>query len=151
MEKNIYEKLEQAFAEVDIVQVFTTDLNGRNISLQVNPKNVTSFFDRGVGFDGSSVPGHGTVDDSDKLIIPISSSFRKIKFTNENLGFLIGRISEEHGARSACDPRSLLENVLDQAESEFGLRFLAGPEHEFFLLTNDEFSTDVHSDKAGYF
>ncbi len=34
MEKIIYEKLEQAFAEVDIVQVFTTDLNGRNISLQ---------------------------------------------------------------------------------------------------------------------
>jgi len=151
MEKVIYEKLEQAFDEVDIVQVFTTDLNGRNISLQVNPKNITSFFDRGVGFDGSSVPGHGTVDDSDKLIIPISTSFRKIEFTNENLGFLIGRISEEHGERSAYDPRSLLENVLDQAESEFGLRFLAGPEHEFFLLTNDEFSTDVHSDKAGYF
>jgi len=147
----IYEKLKEEFSDVDVVQVFTTDLNGRNISLQVNPKNVESFFERGVGFDGSSVPGQGSVDDSDKLIIPLSESFRKIGFANENLGFLIGRISEEHGERSPCDPRSLLERVLEQAEAEFGLSFLASPEHEFFLLTDDEFSTDIHSDKAGYF
>jgi len=152
MPDTIYKELKQTFADdVDTVQVFTTDLNGRNISLQVNPKNVKSFFDRGVGFDGSSVAGHGSVDDSDKLIIPLSESFRKIEFADEKLGFLIGRISEEHGERSTCDPRSLLEKVLDQAEAEFGLRFLVGPEHEFFLLTNDEFSTDIHSDKAGYF
>ncbi|MEA2107902.1 MAG: glutamine synthetase, partial [Pseudomonadota bacterium] len=96
MQSAIYEKLKEDFSNVDVVQVFTTDLNGRNISLQVNPKNVESFFDRGVGFDGSSVPGQGSVDDSDKLIIPLSESFRKIEFANENLGFLIGRISEEH-------------------------------------------------------
>jgi len=151
VQTDIYRKLKEEFSDVDVVQVFTTDLNGRNISLQVNPKNVESFFDRGGGFDGSSVPGQGSVDDSDKLIIPLSESFRKIEFVNEKLGFLIGRISEEHGERSSCDPRSLLEKILDQAEAEFGLRFLASPEHEFFLLTDDEFSTDIHSDKTGYF
>ena len=146
-----YEKLKKSFTDVDILQVFTTDLNGRIITIQVNPNNVKSFLNRGVGFDGSSVPGHGTVDDSDKLIIPISDSFREIEFANESLGFLIGRISEEHGERSASDPRSLLEKVIEQAQSEFGLSFLCGPEHEFFLLTDEKFGTDIHSDGAGYF
>ena len=31
------------------------------------------------------------------------------------------------------------------------LRFLTAPEHEFFLLTGDEFSKDIHTDNAGYF
>ena len=146
-----YKQLEKDFANVDIVQVFTTDLNGRIITLQVNPRNVKSFFYRGIGFDGSSVPGHGTVDASDKLIIPLSETFRSIEFATEKLGFLIGRIAEEHGEDSDTDPRSLLERILDQAKNEFGIRFLSGPEHEFFLLTGDVFSKDIHSDNAGYF
>ncbi len=145
------EKVEKNIKEVDIVQVFTTDLNGRAITLQVNPGNIEAFFQRGIGFDGSSVAGYGSVEDSDKLLIPLAETFRAIEFSNEKLGFLIGRIDEEHGERSPSDPRALLENVLEQARTEFGLQFLAGPEHEFFLLNGDEFTKDIHSDKAGYF
>lgn len=145
------EQLEQDINNVDSVQVFTTDLNGRPITLQVNPGNIESFFRKGIGFDGSSVPGYGTVEDSDKLLIPLAETFRKIEFAEENLGFLIGKIDEEYGNRSQLDPRALLENIVKQAEDEFGLYFQTAPEHEFFLLTSDEFSKDSHSDKAGYF
>lgn len=72
-------------------------------------------------------------------------------FAQETLGFLIGRINEEYGERSLLDPRALLERVVEQAEAEFGFRFLTAPEHEFFLLTGDEFSKDIHTDTAGYF
>ena len=136
---------------VDIVQVFTTNLNGRPVTLQVNPTNVEAFFTRGIGFDGSSIPGYGTVDDSDKLLTPLVETFRKVEFSDESLGFLIGRIDEEQGARSQYDPRALLEKVVEEAEAEFGYRFLVAPEHEFMLLTGDEFSDDLHTDKAGYF
>ena len=145
------QQMEKEMNDVDIVQVFTTDLNGRPVTLQVNPTNIETFFSRGIGFDGSSVPGYGTVDDSDKLLIPLAETFCKVGFSEESLGFLIGRIDEEHGSRSQFDPRALLERVVEQAESEFGLRFLIGPEHEFMLLTGDEFSDDIHTDKAGYF
>ena len=37
MQTDTYRKLKEEFSDVDVVQVFTTDLNGRNISLQVNP------------------------------------------------------------------------------------------------------------------
>ncbi|MBC2717693.1 MAG: glutamine synthetase [Desulfobacteraceae bacterium] len=144
-------ELEKKINEVDIVQVFTTDLNGRAITLQVNPGNIEAFFKRGVGFDGSSVSGYGSVDNSDKLLIPLANTFRALEFSNEKLGFFIGRIDEEQGDRSLSDPRALLENVLEQAREEFGFQFLAGPEHEFFLLMGDEYNKDIHSDKAGYF
>ncbi len=144
-------ELEQKINNVDTLQIFTTDLNGRSVTLQVHAGNAESFFKKGVGFDGSSVPGYGTVDNSDKLLIPLPETFREVPFAQENLGFLIGRINEEYGERSLLDPRGLLERVVEQAEAEFGFRFLTAPEHEFFLLTGDEFSKDIHTDNAGYF
>ncbi len=145
------EKLEQMINDVDTLQVFTTDLNGRSVTLQVNTGSVESFFKKGVGFDGSSIPGYGTVDNSDKLLIPLADTFRKVEFQKETLGFVMGKINEEYGERSQLDPRSLLEKVVKQAEEEFGFRFLTAPEHEFFLLTADEYSKDIHTDNAGYF
>ncbi len=143
--------LEQKINDVDILQVFTTDLNGRPVTLQVNAGNIESFFKKGVGFDGSSVPGYGTVENSDKLLIPLAETFKKVEFVRENLGFLIGKINEEYGARSQLDPRAFLEKTVKQAEEEFGFHFLTGPEHEFFLLTADKFGKDIHTDNAGYF
>lgn len=144
-------EVEKRINDVDIMQIFTTDLNGRPVTLQVHVGDIETFFRKGVGFDGSSVPGYGTVDDSDKLLIPLPETFRKVEFSQEKLGFLIGKINEEYGERSLLDPRALLEKVVKQAEDEFGLRFLTAPEHEFFLLTTDEFSKDIHTDNAGYF
>ncbi|MFH2045733.1 MAG: glutamine synthetase family protein [Pseudomonadota bacterium] len=147
---NLHE-IEKKINDVDTMQIFTTDLNGRPVTLQVHVGDIKTFFKKGVGFDGSSVPGYGTVDDSDKLLIPLPETFRKVEFKQEKLGFLIGKINEEYGERSLLDPRSLLEKVVKQAEDEFGLYFLTAPEHEFFLLTTDEFSKDSHTDNAGYF
>ncbi|HPA15536.1 MAG TPA: glutamine synthetase family protein [Desulfobacterales bacterium] len=144
-------ELEQKIREVNTLQIFTTDLNGRPVTLQVNAGNIESFFKKGVGFDGSSVPGYGTVENSDKLLIPLAETFRKVEFAKENLGFLIGKINEEYGERSPLDPRALLERVVKHAQEEFGFYFLTAPEHEFFLLTADEFSKDIHTDNAGYF
>jgi glutamine synthetase len=144
-------KMEQEINGVDTLQLFTTDLNGRPVTLQVNAGDIESFFKKGVGFDGSSVPGYGTVDNSDKLLIPLAETFRKVEFNQENLGFIIGKINEEYGERSQLDPRALLERVVKQAEEEFDLHFLTAPEHEFFLLTTDKFNKDIHTDNAGYF
>lgn len=144
-------ELEQKLSAVDIVQIFTTDLNGRPVTLQVHAGDVESFFKRGVGFDGSSVPGYGTVDNSDKLLIPLAETFTNVEFEKENLGFLICKINEEYGERSPLDPRALLERTVKQAEEEFGFRFLTAPEHEFFLLTGDQFTETIHTDNAGYF
>jgi glutamine synthetase len=145
--KQIKEKLKQ----VDSTKIFFTDLNGRNRSLPFNPANIDSIMSNGIGFDGSSIAGLTTVDDSDRLLLPIQESFRFVEFKDEKLGFFIGKIQNAQGERSQSDSRAVLENVVAQAESEFGCKFFLGPEHEFFLLGCDCFSENMHSDSAGYF
>lgn len=145
--KQIKEKLKKA----DSTKIFFTDLNGRHRSLPVNPENIEGIMKQGIGFDGSSIAGITTVDDSDRLLFPVRESFRLVEFRNENLAFFIGNIQNPRGERSKSDPRAVLENVLTKAESEYGCKFLSGPEHEFFLLKGNEFNEAIHSDRAGYF
>ena len=121
--KQIKEKLKQ----VDSTKIFFTDLNGRNRSLPVNPANIDSIMNIGIGFDGSSIAGITTVDDSDRLLLPVRDSFRVVEFKDEKLGFFIGKIQNVQGERSKSDSRAVLENVVSQAESEFGCRFFLGP------------------------
>ncbi|UCG11142.1 MAG: glutamine synthetase [Deltaproteobacteria bacterium] len=137
--------------EADSTKIFFTDLNGRHRSLPVNPENIEAIIEKGIGFDGSSIAGITTVDDSDRLLLPVPESLRLVQFKDENLAFFIGKIQNAQGSRSKSDPRAVLENILAKAESQYGCRFLIGPEHEFFLLTGDEFNENLHSDSAGYF
>ena len=145
--KQIKEKLKN----VDSAKIFFTDLNGRHRSLPVNPQNIEGIIEGGVGFDGSSIAGIATVDDSDRLLFPLPESLRIVEFKDERLAFFIGKIKNSQRKRSKSDARAVLENVLAMAESEYGYRFLLGPEHEFFLLTCDCFNENLHSDSAGYF
>ncbi len=143
----LHEQLRQA----DSARVFSLDVNGRPITLQVNPEDIERIVAHGVGFDSSSVDGMGAVQDSDKLLIPDPGTFRLLEFSDEKTGFFIGKVCDSPEARSATDTRAVLERVLERAKSEHGCTFLAGPEHEFFLLTADRFGEGIHSDKAGYF
>ena len=144
-------QIKQNLKNVDSTKIFFTDLNGRHRGLPINPANIDPIIKKGIGFDGSSIAGITTVDDSDRILVPVQDSFRLVEFTDEKLGFFIGKIQNAQGERSKSDPRAVLENVLNKAESESGYRFLLGPEHEFFLLKGDEFNEDLHSDRAGYF
>lgn len=145
------EKIKEKLKDMETTKILFTDLNGRIMSLPINPENIEELIKNGVGFDGSSIAGYATVESSDRLLLPDPESFRVVKFTDETLGFFIGHIYNEWGMRSKSDPRAVLEKVLNKAESEHGYRFMAGPEHEFFLLTGDEFGEKTHSDNAGYF
>lgn len=139
------------FEGVDQVKIFLLDLNGAIRSLIVNPKHMASIMEKGVGFDGSSVAGISTVEDSDRLLIPVPDSKRVIHFKTESTGFFIGGVYDSKGRRSPSDSRAVLEKMLMKARDEYGLTFTAGPEHEFFLLSGEEFDEGSHSDKAGYF
>ncbi len=146
------EKIKEKLKGLDSTKIFFTDLNGRLMGLPVNPENIESISAKGVGFDGSSIAGYATVENSDRLLFPNPDSFNVVEFKDEKLGFFIGRIHNEHGERAKTDPRAFLEKVVTEAENEYGAKFMIGPEHEFFLLNGNEFSEEaVHSDRAGYF
>jgi glutamine synthetase len=137
--------------DVDFIQFFTTDLNGRLITLQLNPENLDTLIENGIGFDGSSVPGMGKVDNSDLLLFPIPDSLRIIELNGEKLGTFIGKILTDNNKISSFDPRAVLDNVLKKAEKVPGYKFLVGPEYEFFLLKDQDVNKGIHTDNAGYF
>lgn len=146
-------------SDVDFTKIFFTDINGRLMNLFVNPVMVDKMSKTGVGFDGSSIAGYTSVENSDRLLVPSLSTYKKIDFGDKTVGFLIGDIYDEKGNPSGTDPRHLLKRVLENAEKEFQVRFTVGPEHEFFLLnrestetaTDPEMSFLEHSDGIGYF
>jgi len=145
------EDIRQKLMETNLTKIFFTDLNGRIMNLPINPENIESIIANGIGFDGSSVAGYATVDSSDRLLFPDQESFRIVELADEKLGFFIGHVYNDQGSRAQADPRGVLEGVLKKAETEYGFKFLVGPEHEFFILDEDESGKKVHSDEAGYF
>ena len=145
------EDIKRRLSDATTTKVFFVDLNGRVMSLPINPEKIERFLETGLGFDGSSIAGYASVESSDRILIPDPESFRLVPFQDERLGFFIGHIYNEHGQRARTDPRAVLEKVVAQGEAEFNARFTAGPEHEFFLLNGTDWSDGIHTDKAGYF
>lgn len=119
--------------------------------MTINQDNIEKIEDHGISFDGSSIDGVTTVDDSDRLLFPVVDSVRIVDFGDRKLGFFIGQIKSEKGTGSDSDPRALLAYVVEKAKQEFGYRFQIGPEYEFFLLKGEEFNEAEHTDRAGYF
>jgi glutamine synthetase len=140
----------ERYKGVNSAKIFMSDLNGRTRALQVNIANIGRAIRKGVGFDGSSISGIATVDESDKLLFPVPSTYHFLKLRRERIGVFIGKIFDADGVRSKTDPRAVLERVLANAK-EKGYKFLVGPEHEFFLLTSEEYHENIHTDMAGYF
>jgi len=144
-------EIKKKLKTVDTTKIFFVDFNGRIMNLPVNPDNIESILENGIGFDGSSIAGYGTVDSSDRLLFPDPDSFKVLIFSDETVGFFIGSIYNEKDKPAQTDPRAILKNVLDEAEREFGFKFLLGPEHEFFLLNNGKKRKNLHTDHGLYF
>lgn len=144
-------EIKKELETVDSTKIFFIDFNGRIMSLPVNPDNIESILENGIGFDGSSIAGYGTVDSSDRLLFPDPESFKVLKFSDETVGFFIANIYDEKDTPSQTDPRAILKNILVEAEREFGFKFLLGPEHEFFLLKKGKSQKKLHTDHGLYF
>ena len=144
---SIKEQLQEAYT----TKLFFTDLNGRLKNLSVNPNDIENIIQNGVGIDGSSIAGIATVDNSDRILKPVVESFRLVDFGDRKVGFFVGRIFNQDGSRSEVDPRYPLERAVDKATTEHQIKFMMGPEHEFFLLNGDEMNGESHTDKLDYF
>ncbi|WP_084591106.1 glutamine synthetase family protein [Desulfonatronovibrio magnus] len=144
------EEVEKLIQETDSTEIIFTDLNGRIRRLPVNPKNITAIVQDGIGFDGSSVSGIATVDKSDRMLIPVLESLKKIQFKDKQTSLFVGTIHNEQKERASTDPRLILENAVQEAWDDFGVQFMASPEYEFFLFNKDEYSKNLNTDNAGY-
>jgi glutamine synthetase len=155
--KKELERIQSLISKAGVVslQMVFKDLVGKPKNLLVPANLLKKVLEDGVGFDGCSISGFGKVNDSDKYLRPDVSSFLIVPSIIEPESPPLGRfdcdVFNRDGTRFEADPRYVLEGALSRADS-MGLRFLTGPEMEYFLLR--ERSTAVNkvlTDNGGYF
>jgi glutamine synthetase len=134
--------------KVEFIDVRFIDLNGRwqHFSMP-NDGFEEDFFKEGIGFDGSSIKGFQSIEESDLLLIPDPTSAFVDPFTSDKTLVMIGNIIDpRNGEPYSKDPRRVsirAEEYIKQ--TKIGDTVYIGPEAEFFIFDSVSFSTDPYS------
>ena len=138
--------------DVRFIRLWFTDVLGNLKSFSISSEDLEEAFEEGVGFDGSSVAGFVSLDESNMLAFPDATTFQVLPWR-----------PEKHGvARMFCDirtpsreffegdARSILTRVFEAAD-EKGYVMNVGPKLEYFYFDEAKAPTPVPLDHAGYF
>ena len=135
-----FDQFEKMIREKDIAYIdfIFVSKDGELKGLTQPIKHAFKTIQNGAFFDGSSIPGFTSIDNSDLLFCPDLKSFRLAPYTHndKNIGQMFCFVHESLSNPHPSDPRSILKNVLNRAH-KMGYEFLVGPEIEFFLFEKD--------------
>jgi glutamine synthetase len=144
--KNIM-KMYDEFA-VEFVDFRFTDTKGRWHHMTQHVSTVDEdLLTNGIMFDGSSISGWKTIDDSDMLLIPDLDSAIMDPFSYKPQLVLICNVVEPStGQGYERDPRSIAKRALAyMGKQGVGDTAYFGPEAEFFMFDDVRWSTEPHS------
>jgi glutamine synthetase len=129
------------------------DILGMPKNIVIPTERLEEALDEGIPFDGSSIAGYATIEESDKIAIPDPNSFVILpaEIEKRKTAKLNCDIYEPNGRRFEGDTKYVLEKMIEKT-NKAGYVFNVGPECEFFLFKkeNDEYVT-IPNDAAGYF
>ncbi len=95
-------------------------------------------FEVGIGFDGSSIRGFKTIEQSDMVWMPDAATIKVIPWIDDPVqktAIMFGDVYEAWGGGIAeCDPRGFVAKKVEKDLSDKGLSAVFGPEIEFFLF-----------------
>mgnify|MGYP003294347773 CR=1 FL=1 len=153
-------KLDQIIKTIEVndikfLKLEFSDIHGLPKSMAVPLKkadDVEDIVNDGLLFDGSSVAGLASINDSDLLAKPDIDTFSTIPWRPESKGTsrFICDIFTTDGKPYDGDPRGVLKKSLQLAEKR-GYQFNMGPEPEFFIIKEDEDGNYIPADEAEYF
>jgi glutamine synthetase len=145
---NITKKKKVLFVRLQFV-----DILGMPKNIVIPPSRLEEALDQGIPFDGSSIDGYATIEESDKVAKPDPSSFVILpeEIEKRKTAKLNCDIYEPNGKRFVGDTKYILEKVVNKAK-KMGYIYNTGPECEFFLFKKDgNDATLIPNDAAGYF
>ncbi len=135
--------------KIEMVDVKFTDLEGRWRSVTLTMDMFTpSVFEKGVAFDGSSIPGFQTIVESDLVMIPDPSTAFVDPFTTvptlsiiaDPMDPITGQVNEYYN-----NPRYIARKALDYMRStKLADTMYVGPEIEFFIFEDVRYSSNDH-------
>jgi glutamine synthetase len=137
--------------EVDFVLFWFTDIVGQLKSFAVTIAELEGALEDGMGFDGSSITGFNSIEESDMVAIPDPRTFQVLpwKTGQHKVARMICDVVTPDGKPYEGDPRYVLKRALDRMQSMGFDAFNIGPELEYFYFKDDE-GTDI-LDHGGYF
>ncbi len=142
--------------KVQFIQMQFTDILGVQKCVSIPSAKLEDAFEDDVNFDGSSIAGYCTIEESDMRARPLPQTFEILPWTGGSMktARLICDVYTPDGKRFEGDPRFVLERVVAKAQKK-GWTPMVGPEYEFFLFQASQVngSTPIpgHSDQGGYF
>ena len=123
--------------EAQIVDIRFTDLLGtwQHFSIPAGDFS-TDMFDDGIGFDGSSIRGFQTINESDMLLVPDPTTMFMDPFTDHPTAVVLCHIEDPlTRQRYSRDPRFVAEKAEQYLKSTgIGDTAYFGPEAEFFVF-----------------
>ncbi len=141
--------------KIGFIDLQFTDLQGLVKKVSVPASKLEDALEDGVIFDGSSVDGYATINESDFRAVPDPDTFLVYPWTQGDMktaSFICNIVDPEQGKQFEGDPRYRLQQQLQKAYDQ-GYDFMAGPEFEFFLFhLNDQGNPTLNvCDQWGYF
>lgn len=138
---------------VFFVRLQFVDILGMPKNIVIPPSRLEEALSDGIPFDGSSIAGYATIEESDKIAKPDPNSFVVLpdEVESKKSVKLNCDIYEPNGKRFLGDTKYVLERLMSKVK-KMGYIYNTGPECEFFLFKkeNDEY-TVIPNDEAGYF
>jgi glutamine synthetase len=137
---------------VEFIRFWFTDIFGALKSFAVGREELPGALEEGMGFDGSSITGFNSIEESDMIAMPDPSTFRILPWRTSpthTVGRLFCDVLKPGGEPYEGDPRFVMRRALARARDMGFDHYYLGPELEFFLFASDQSVEPL--DKGGYF
>ncbi|MBN1686783.1 MAG: type I glutamate--ammonia ligase [Spirochaetales bacterium] len=137
--------------KVEVVDLRFMDFPGlwQHFSVPIGEIN-ESVFEEGLGFDGSSIRGWRTINESDMLVKPVAdTAFIDPFFQHKTLVMICNICDPVTGEDYPKDPRNIARKTIAHVQnSGVADTVYIGPEAEFFIFDDVRFDQNEHS---GYY
>src|SRR4029453_9332155 len=134
---------------IEHVLLWFTDLEGHLKSFSITPAELEDALDDGMGFDGSSITGFNSIEESDMVAIPDPATFQLMPNGEVKVARMICDVVTPDGEPYDGDPRHVLRRALERMKAMGFDTFNVGPELEYFLFEDDKGTVPL--DEGGYF
>jgi glutamine synthetase len=157
-QEDVLDTVNNPSSKIEFVRIMFSDILGRPMDFSIPSSELNEAFQKGKGFDGSSVEGFVRIEESDLVIKPDPKTFRILpweytgfdKSNSWREGISFGDIYTPEGKPYEGDSRYVLKKVLQKGENDLGIdEIQVGPELEFFLFPSGQEARPL--DEGGYF
>ena len=136
--------------DIRFLRLWFVDVFGNLKNIAITPSDIDTAFEEGIGFDGSSIAGLASLNESDMLAHPDASTFQTLPWRPRNNGVarMFCDLLTPEGTPAPADSRHILMEMLKKAAS-MGYSVNVGTAVEYFCFKSATSPDPI--DRGGYF